>query len=247
MTDSPTLALVISDIHLQPNNPQHPINQTFLRFLSTTATKAPKLFILGDLFETWLGDDIGLQSYQTELYELKSLVEQGTQVFLQYGNRDFLMRQAFTDYTGITLLPDEYPAKIGTHKILMVHGDQLCTQDIAYQKMRKWFRTPWIQWIFLYLPKKQRLKIGQKMRHNSQSTGRSKSLEVMDAQQSAIEHLMQNYPDYRNLVHGHTHQPNHYQFKLNQQTIHRYVLSDWRPETTYLCIDADQITINHFV
>ncbi|WP_165395056.1 UDP-2,3-diacylglucosamine diphosphatase [Thiomicrorhabdus indica] len=241
-----TLALVIADIHLQPNNPKHPINQHFLSFIQKVAPSSSKLYILGDLFEVWLGDDIGLQDYATELNALKYLIDSGTQVFVQYGNRDFLMKQRFSQTTGIQLLPDEYPAEIGPHKLLMVHGDQLCTLDENYQKMRRWFRKNWVQWLFLKLPQTQRKKIGSKMRQTSNSTGRSKSSEMMDAQESAIVALLNRYPDYHTLIHGHTHQPNHYEFTMNQHSYHRYVLSDWRPQTNYLSIDSQKIQIINF-
>lgn len=240
---SQRLAFVIADIHLQSNDPQHPINQHFLQFIQQLAPKSSQLYILGDLFEVWLGDDIGLDDYAVELNAVKRLIDSGTQVFVQYGNRDFLMKKRFTQTTGIQLLPDEYPAEIGPHKLLMVHGDQLCTLDESYQKMRHWFRKPWVQWLFLKLSKKQRRKIGQKMRQTSNSTGRSKSTQIMDAQDVAIAELLQRYPDYHTLIHGHTHQPNYYEFELNHRPYERYVLSDWRPETNYLSIDSKQIQI----
>ena len=244
---SQPLALVIADIHLQPNNPTHPINQHFLRFIQEIAPQSPQLYILGDLFEVWLGDDIGLDDYAIELNALKRLIDSGTQVFVQYGNRDFLMKQRFSQTTGIQLLPDEYPAEIGAHKLLMVHGDQLCTLDENYQKMRHWFRKRWVQWLFLKLPQTQRKKIGEKMRNTSNATGQSKSSEIMDAQDSAIIALFKRYPDYHTLIHGHTHQPNHYEFRLNQQNYHRYVLSDWRPQANYLSIDSQQVQVIDFV
>lgn len=241
------LGIVIADIHLQPNAPNHPINQTFLRFLQMVAPTASTLYILGDLFEVWLGDDIGLTQYQTELAALKQLVDSGTQIYLQYGNRDFLMRKDFCQTTGIQLLPDEYPAEIGNHKLLMLHGDQLCTLDTQYQKMRGWFRKPIIQWLFLHLPKSKRLKIGKKMRQTSNSTGRSKSQQMMDAQQSAIESVFDHYPDYFTMIHGHTHQPALHQFQTHSHDYHRYVLSDWRPQADYLLITQQSLEIKPFM
>lgn len=240
------LGIVIADIHLQPNDSHHPINQHFLDFLEIIAPQSKALYILGDLFEVWLGDDIGLVDYSTEIHAIKKLIDSGTQVFVQYGNRDFLMRTKFCQRTGIQLLPEEYPAEIGKHKMLMVHGDQLCTLDSGYQKMRKWFRKPWVQWLFLHLPKSKRIQIGHSMRQNSQNTGRSKPDEMMDTVQRSVENLMQHYPGYHTLIHGHTHKPALNHFMLDSKTYSRYVLSDWRPQTEYLEITNTELFIKAF-
>lgn len=244
--NNPILGMVIADIHLQPNHPTHPINQHFLKFLTGVAPKAEALYILGDLFEVWLGDDIGLIQYQTELTALKRLVDSGTQVYVQYGNRDFLMRKNFSKQTGIQLLPDEYPAEIGQHKLLMVHGDQLCTLDAQYQKMRKLFRNPIIQWLFLHLPKAKRMAIGQKMRQGSQQSTQAKNHAIMDVEQASIEQLFTHYPDYNTLIHGHTHRPNLHDFAMQERDYKRYVLSDWRPQATYLQITDSTLEIIAF-
>lgn len=238
------LATVISDIHLQPDQPDHPINQAFLKFLYEVAPHSEKLYILGDLFELWLGDDIGLQQFASEIQALKQLNDSGTQIYIQYGNRDFLMRRAFTQAIGAQLLPDEYPAEIGAHKLLMVHGDQLCTEDHQYQKMRRWFRNPVIQWLFLHLPRKKRLAIGLKMRNESEQAGHNKSPQQMDVTETAVKELFDKHPGYRILIHGHTHKPAVHQYHFQGKDYQRYVLSDWRPQSNYLSVTGQAIEIH---
>ncbi|MBO1924334.1 UDP-2,3-diacylglucosamine diphosphatase [Thiomicrorhabdus sp. 6S3-12] len=239
-------SLVIADIHLQPNQPQHPINQTFLRFLQQKAIHAQRLYILGDLFEVWLGDDIGLQQYPTEIQALKALSDSGIELYLQYGNRDFLMRKHFQQTSGVRLLPDEYTLQIGAQEILMLHGDQLCTGDIAYQKMRRIFRNPVIQWLFLHLPKSRRIKIGEKMRQESMQAGKDKNAEIMDITEDALQKLLERHPGCATVIHGHTHKPAQHTHHFNGHDYRRYVLSDWRPATQYLSLNADGIRIHEF-
>ncbi|QKI89378.1 UDP-2,3-diacylglucosamine diphosphatase [Thiomicrorhabdus xiamenensis] len=239
-------SLVIADIHLQPNQLQHPINQTFLRFLQQKAIHAQRLYILGDLFEVWLGDDIGLQQYPTEIQALKELSNSGTELYLQYGNRDFLMRKRFQQASGVHLLADEYTLTIGDREVLILHGDQLCTDDIDYQKMRRIFRNPIIQWLFLHLPKSKRIKIGEKMRQESIQAGKTKNAEIMDITEEALQALLQRHPGCTTVIHGHTHKPAQHTHHFNGQDYQRYVLSDWRPATQYLSLTADGIETHEF-
>lgn len=238
--------IVIADIHLQPNQPDHPINQTFKRFLHEVAVDADQLIILGDLFELWLGDDISLPQFNAEIAALKQLSEQNVEILVQYGNRDFLMRKAFCKASGAKLLPEEYQLNFGAQKLIMVHGDQLCTDDLQYQKMRRWLRNPLIQWLFLHLPKSKRMKIGAKMRTESKQAGSHKSAQLMDVTQEAIAKLFNRYPNANILVHGHTHKPDFQKRLINNKTICHYVLSDWHPQTNYLSINANEIRIHDF-
>ncbi|CAN8139113.1 UDP-2,3-diacylglucosamine hydrolase [uncultured Thiomicrorhabdus sp.] len=238
--------LVIADIHLQPNQPNHPINIAFKRFLKEKALNAKTLIILGDLFEVWLGDDISLALFESEIAALRQLSEQNVEILLQYGNRDFLMRKSFCKASGAKLLPEEYEIQVADQNIIMVHGDQLCTADQQYQKMRRWFRNPIIQWIFLHLPKSKRLSIGNKMRNESKQAGSHKSGQLMDVTKEGIAALVQRHPSANILVHGHTHKPTHEQLQVNGKNIQRYVLSDWRPQTSYLSINDNHIQVLDF-
>ncbi|BBP45740.1 UDP-2,3-diacylglucosamine hydrolase [Thiosulfatimonas sediminis] len=238
--------LVIADIHLQPNQPEHPINQTFQRFLREATMNVQRLIILGDLFEVWLGDDLSLTQYTTEIALLKSLEQQGCEILVQYGNRDFLMRTAFFQASGANLIGDEYILPFAQQQILMVHGDQLCSADTAYQKMRAWLRNPLIQWLFLHLSKAMRNKIGAKMRNQSQHAGRQKNAQMMDVTTEAINDLLDRHPQAKILIHGHTHKPHYQRRQIKGKAIHHYVLSDWRPQTQYLKITDTEIQILKF-
>ena len=228
---------ITADIHLQPDE-SHPINQAFYRFLQEDAAEAEALYLVGDVFEMWVGDDIGLETYPKAILLLSELVQKGTQVYLMFGNRDFLMKSAFWEATGIHSLPDPSLVDFYGEKILLSHGDILCTDDHEYQKMRRWFRNPIIQWLFLHLPKSKRLSIGEGMRKKSQQYSQNKAENIMDVNQAAIKALMSHYPECNHLVHGHTHRPGEQQFELNGQAKHRWTLGDWRPQTQLLKISA---------
>ncbi|MBN2647208.1 MAG: UDP-2,3-diacylglucosamine diphosphatase [Thiotrichales bacterium] len=239
-------SLVVADIHLQPQAPLHPINQTFKRFLTERAAQAEKLFILGDLFDAWLGDDLSLADFYEEIEALRQLKTQGVKVFIQYGNRDFLMRDAFWQATGAIALRDESALTLYHQPILMLHGDQLCTEDKAYQRLRFWIRQPWVQWLFLRLSAAKRRKIGTKMRHQSHYASSLKNPQSMDVSQPGLAYYFARFPKQRILIHGHTHLPADHLHYWHDQPIQRYVLSDWRPEGDYLCISNTGIQRHAF-
>lgn len=230
-------SLFTADIHLHPDD-SHPINQAFYHFLECEVPKADALYILGDLFEMWVGDDIGMEAYATVISLFKKLTTEGTPIYLLYGNRDFLMRQKFWDATGIHHLKEPATVSLYNRTLLLMHGDALCTDDKAFQRMRRILRNPVIMWLFLRLPKKKRLQIGDAMRRNSQQHTRQKTATIMDVNSDAIEQLMNQYPQCDHLIHGHTHRPAHHPLMIHHQQKHRWVLGDWRPETQILKISS---------
>ena len=226
-------SLMIADIHLQPDS-AHPINQAFEHFLQTEAPNAEALYILGDLFEMWVGDDIGLVQYQSIIQRFKMLTDQGLPIYLQYGNRDFLMREAFWQATGIQPLNDIECVTLYNKNYLILHGDTLCTDDKSYQKMRTLFRNKLVAWAFLKLSKTRRLAIGQKMRQNSKMHSQNKPSAIMDVNQHAVYDLFKQYPTVQHMVHGHTHRPQHHTLSTEFNTLHRWVLGDWQaPEKPF--------------
>lgn len=233
-------SLITSDVHLHTDD-AHPINQAFYRFLEAEAPQADALYLVGDLFERWVGDDIGLQEYATAVAKLSALTRSGTPVYLMYGNRDFLMGNAFCEATGVRILKDPCLVDFYGVPVLLSHGDQLCTDDREYQKMRRWFRNPLIQWLFLRLPKSKRQSIGDKLRRQSQTLSADKPEVIMDVNQSAVETLMSRYPQSCHLIHGHTHRPAHHPFEMADRRCHRWVLGDWRPEVQLLKISDNQV------
>lgn len=219
--------LFVADIHLQPE-PNHPINQAFELFLINEAPKAEALYILGDLFEMWVGDDIGLEQYASVIRKLKFLTDNDLPIYCLYGNRDFLMREAFCQATGIELLKDPSEVTLYQHSYLIMHGDSLCTDDKGYQRMRSILRNSLIQWIFLHLNRKRRLKIGQKMRQGSAQYSQKKSHAIMDVNTQAVLNLFRQHPNIEHIIHGHTHRPQHHLIETEQTTRHRWVLGDWQ-------------------
>lgn len=219
--------LFVADIHLQPE-PDHPINQAFETFLIDEASKAEALYILGDLFEMWVGDDIGLEQYDTIISKLKFLTDNGLPIYCLYGNRDFLMREAFCQATGIELLKDPSEVTLYQHSYLIMHGDSLCTDDKGYQRMRSILRNSVVQWIFLHLSRKHRLKIGQKMRQGSAQYSQKKSQAIMDVNSQAVFDLFRQHPNIEHIIHGHTHRPQHHLIEIEHTPRHRWVLGDWQ-------------------
>ena len=212
-------SLIISDLHL--TNVEGDKVNFFNTFCEDHASKADQLFILGDLFNTWLGDDVSLTSYQAIISTLKELTKE-TKVFVMAGNRDFLLSHNFEAETGCTLINEPYQLEHNTKKFLLIHGDSLCTDDINYQKLKKVLRNPLVQYIFLHLPKKIRLKLTGQLRKKSVEAQSYKSSKIMDVNQQATDLLMSEYPDH-DLIHGHTHRQNTHTMK----NYTRYVLGDW--------------------
>ncbi|BBP43826.1 UDP-2,3-diacylglucosamine hydrolase [Thiosulfativibrio zosterae] len=234
---------MIADIHLQPDD-AHPINQAFHQFLTTHAQQAAALYILGDCFEMWVGDDVGCKVYGKTLSLFKELTAKGLPIYMMFGNRDFLMRQRFWQITGISHIKEPGLVKIGDFSALICHGDGLCTDDIEFQKMRKILRHPIITWLFLRLPQKKRISIGEGMRAKSQKYNLNKAENIMDVNQQAVEALFDAHPGVTHLIHGHTHRAAHHTYELNSQTFHRWVLGDWRPEMQYLKIQNGEASLH---
>lgn len=230
--------LITADIHLLPDD-LHPINQAFYQFLETQAPLADALYLLGDVFESWVGDDAGLEQYATAITKLRTLSEQ-IPVYLMYGNRDFLLGPAFWKATGIQHLSEPGLVDFYGLPVLLLHGDSLCTEDRSYQRMRRLFRNPLVQWIFLRRSKEKRLAIGKAMREKSQAMGQNKPENIMDVSAEAVETLFRRFPNCRTLVHGHTHRPARHDLILDGHAFTRWVLGDWRPQTQILRIDDQQ-------
>ncbi len=212
-------SLIISDLHL--TNVEGDKVNFFNTFCEDHASKADQLFILGDLFNTWLGDDVSLTSHKAIISTLKKLTQQ-TKVFVMVGNRDFLLSHNFEAATGCTLINEPYQLEHNTKKFLLIHGDSLCTDDINYQKLKRVLRNPLVQYIFLHLPKNIRLKLTGQLRKKSVEAQSYKSSKIMDVNQQATDLLMSEYPDH-DLIHGHTHRQNTHTMK----NYTRYVLGDW--------------------
>lgn len=212
--------LIIADTHLTNKDGS---NDLFIKFCQNQARNADTVFILGDLFNTWLGDDLSLNTYLPVIKALKKL-SQTAKIWVMVGNRDFLLGKNFEQQSGTKLITEPYLFKQNNQQYLLMHGDSLCAGDINYQKLKKVLRHPITQFIFLHLPQKWRLKLSGQLRRQSIEAQRHKSRAIMDVTQFSVEALMQKYPN-THLIHGHTHRQNTHTH--NNYT--RYVLGDWSP------------------
>lgn len=216
--------LFISDLHLEGARPD--IAAQFLEFLHDEAVDADALYILGDLFESWVGDDDPDAHYGRIKQALRELANGGTPVFFMHGNRDFMIGNGFADETSVTLLPDPLLLKIEGLEVLLSHGDAMCTDDVEYQKFRQMTRNPAWQGKMLQKPLVERLAFARQARAVSMQRGATMSQEISDVNQSAVEDLMKQH-EVNLLLHGHTHRPAVHKFSIDGQAATRIVLGDW--------------------
>lgn len=216
--------LFVSDLHLSPERPD--VTLAFCDFLEHDAARADALFILGDLFEVWIGDDDPTEPAATVMQSLAALGKHKTRLFVQHGNRDFLLGRRFARATGATLLPDRQVVDIyGTH-VLLMHGDRLCTDDVDYQRFRRRVRNPLYKWVLAHLPMTKRLAIATAWRAKSSAANANKPEQIMDVSQIEVEQILRDYK-VRTLVHGHTHRPGRHEFEIDGESAERIVLGDW--------------------
>lgn len=228
-------SLLVSDLHLADERPQ--ITAQFLSFTTGTAAQAEALYILGDLFEYWVGDDdsgaLGLQTAAA----LHTLADSGTRVFLMQGNRDVLISATFAARCGATLIADPLLMDLHGTSTLLTHGDALCTDDADYQRFRTYARDPDNQARFLAQPLAARREQMLGMRAQSEASKQQKTETIMDVAPVAVENLLRRH-DYPRLIHGHTHRPARHVHQLDGHTCERWVLNDWYQRGGYLRVDA---------
>jgi UDP-2,3-diacylglucosamine hydrolase len=220
--------IFISDLHLSLNKKE--IINSFLSFLKNEARQANAIYILGDLFDAWVGDDDNTPPNKHIKNELKNLTEWGVQVFFQQGNRDFLLGRHFCAETGVILLDDYAVIELNGAKTLLTHGDLLCTQDLPYQEFRKKSRTNEWQKNILSKPLLIRLIAARWYRFRSYFHKRQKNQEIMDVDQQTVMDEMIKH-ECTQLIHGHTHRPATHHFEINGQPAQRIVLAQWEQST----------------
>ena len=231
-------SLFISDIHLSPDRPK--LTQQLVDFLTQQTQDIDQLYILGDLFNTWLGDDIVPVEFQQLVDVLSSLSKQGIKLFLMVGNRDFMLGKDFTARCGCEVLTDPTIIKLGNVKILLMHGDSLCIDDTSYQRYRRVTRNRFLQWCFLSLAASRRQAISDKIKQKSRQQKQHKAAMIMDVNPQAVDETMQQFNvDY--LLHGHTHRPAIHQ--LADGSKYRIVLGDWDQNISYLKYSDGQINL----
>jgi UDP-2,3-diacylglucosamine hydrolase len=223
--------LFISDLHLSGERPD--ITRQFIAFLNSEARQAEALYILGDLFEAWLGDDMVLPEYQTAIAAMKSLSDSGVPVYIMHGNRDFLLHGEFANMSGACLLDDPAIIDLYGTPTLLLHGDTLCTDDVEYQKFRAMVRNPDWQVAMLARSPEERLALAREYREMSQTEMSHKAGAIMDVNLQAVASLMQEKAIYR-MIHGHTHRPAIHDFNINNHPARRIVLGDWYEQGSVL-------------
>lgn len=236
------MQLFISDLHLCPTRPE--MIKAFLTFLKTTAKNAEALYILGDFFDAWIGDDDDTPAYKviTEaLYDYSS----SHKLFFMHGNRDFLVGNNFAKQAGITLLEDPYSIDLNGAPTLLMHGDSLCTQDKEYMAFRNMVRDLDWQRSFLQKSLTERRMIAAQIRATSQSMNSLRAKDIMDVTPDQVVKVMQKHSTLR-LIHGHTHRPRRHQISLNEKPAERIVLGDWHESGWYLIADAGELHLKSF-
>ncbi|KQQ54583.1 UDP-2,3-diacylglucosamine hydrolase [Pseudomonas sp. Leaf127] len=228
------MILLISDLHLEEERPD--ITRAFLDLLAGPARTAQALYILGDFFEVWIGDD-AMSPFQTSICQaLRALSDSGTPLFLMHGNRDFMLGQRFCKAAGCTLLPDPSVVSLNGEQVLLMHGDSLCTRDVGYIKMRRVLRNPLVLFILRHLPLRTRHKLARKLRNESRTQVSMKTNDIVDVTPDEVPRVMQQY-GVRTLIHGHTHRPAIHKLQIGDHTGQRIVLGDWDREAWVLQVD----------
>ncbi len=219
--------LFIGDLHLDSKRPT--IRDLCLKFLASRARQAEALYILGDLFEVWLGDDDDDPHYHSILEALHQLTTAGVAVSVMPGNRDFLLGADFVKKTGCQLLPDPTVIELYGVPTLLMHGDALCTQDIDYQSFRQKVRNPTWQQQFLAQPLEQRRLLAQQARTYSQTKTQITAEAIMDVTTEAVIDALETHQVYQ-LIHGHTHRAGVYHLNVKDQPACRWVVGEWQPQ-----------------
>lgn len=233
------MILFISDLHLQPDRPD--LVQAFEDFLAREARQAEALYILGDFFEAWVGDDDDDSFVEHVLGALRSLSDQGVRCFFLPGNRDFLAGQGFVERCGCSLLADAHEVDLYGRKALLMHGDSLCTQDAEYMAFRAMSRNPQWQAGLLAKSLEERRAIARQLRSQSKSMNASKAEDIMDVTPSEVDRIMAEH-GVDLLIHGHTHRPQIHDVRHGQ----RIVLGDWNSKGWLLRSTPNALTLESF-
>jgi UDP-2,3-diacylglucosamine hydrolase len=223
----------ISDLHLHPED--QAISDRFNKFINWAKGSVKNIYILGDFFHSWAGDDSINDWSRAIALQLNSLTKQGISLYYLHGNRDFLLGQEFADIAGWNILTEPAIINLGEEKVMLVHGDRYCTKDKAHQRFRFLTRNRWFSKLFLSLPLAYRERLVNKVRTLS-AENQTKTAEEMDVvPDSVCKHMLQQKVSI--LIHGHTHKPGLTQYKYDSINLKRYVLSDWDDSPNLLCYD----------
>ncbi|USD64344.1 UDP-2,3-diacylglucosamine diphosphatase [Vibrio sp. SCSIO 43136] len=217
--------LFIADLHLSPAQPE--LTQCFTDFIYREASQAKCLYVLGDLFDFWLGDDDNSDFANEIRQAFLHLTRQGIECYFVHGNRDFLVNKKFAKDTGVTLLGDEHKITLYGQEAVILHGDTLCIDDVQYQAFRAKVHQPWLQWVFNKIPMAIRKKIVKNIQGKARDTKQEKSQQIMDVTPDEVVKVMDKH-QVNLMIHGHTHRPDRHILHTKQGESVRIVLPDWR-------------------
>ena len=228
--------LFISDLHLSDQRPA--ITEAFIGFLEGEARSAGALYILGDLFEVWLGDDMVLPAYARAIEAMHRLADAGVPLFVMHGNRDFLLGDDFAAMSGAQRLPESTVIDLHGTPTLLLHGDTLCTDDVEYQKFRAMVRNPAWQAEVLAKSPEERLALARQFREMSMAEMQGKSEAIMDVNADAVAAAFRE-AGVRQMIHGHTHRPAIHDLEIDGEPARRIVLGDWYDQGSVLECDPE--------
>lgn len=226
--------LFVSDLHLDPARPA--TTALFLDFLARQARQAEACYILGDLFEAWIGDDDDTELGRVVVNALRSLADSGVPVYFLHGNRDFLIGPHFASESGIQLLPETEVIDLYGEPVLLLHGDTLCTDDVDYQAFRAQVRNPVWQARLLEQPLAQRRALAGQLRETSRQALQQKATDITDVNPAAVNQALRAH-GVRRMIHGHTHRPAIHEWTLEKLPVRRAVLGDWYVQGSVLRCD----------
>ncbi|QJR82254.1 UDP-2,3-diacylglucosamine diphosphatase [Alteromonas pelagimontana] len=229
----------IADLHLSADRPD--ITACLMQFLEHDAPKAEALYVLGDLFEVWIGDD-NVTPFNNSIAKAFKLLSQKIPIYFIHGNRDFAIRQTWADKAGIIILPEQKVIDLYGQPTLITHGDELCTRDLAYQKFRRKSRGWWWPRLMLALPLWVRQRVAENGRKESVENQKHLKAEIMDVTPDEIVKVMEHY-QVRQLIHGHTHRPNIHSLVVNGKSATRIVLGDWYEQGSVLRVSASDVEL----
>lgn len=228
--------LFISDLHLHESRPL--VTRAFFHFLDTTARNATALYILGDFFDAWIGDDDDQPLVAEVANALGTLANNNTEIYLMHGNRDFLLGEGFAKRANAKIIPEETCINLYGTKTLLLHGDSLCTADKDYMQFRAMVRNAVWQEQFLTQPLATRRAIATELRNKSQNMNSLKADDILDVTPSEVETVFIRH-QVQHMIHGHTHRPARHQLIINNQQCERIVLGDWHDTFWFVCADKN--------
>jgi UDP-2,3-diacylglucosamine hydrolase len=226
--------LFISDLHLDDSRPE--TTALLQNFLDDETSGADALYILGDLFEFWLGDDVPSKCSTEVAAAISRLADKGLPCYFMHGNRDFLLKEAYAKSAGMTLLPEEHVVELYGERVLLMHGDSLCTDDLPYQQFRAMVRNPAWQQDFLARPPHERLQIALQARDASAEHKGNVEMAIMDVNPDEVVAAFERHEVLR-MIHGHTHRPATHDLEVNGHAAQRIVLGDWYTQGSVLRVE----------